>query len=80
MDYRGGEKVDGSALKKHKNDVFRLYQIIEPLELPPPEQVKQDMIEFIARVGAEGVDLKSLKVRGEFSDVLQGLGAAYHCG
>ncbi len=74
-----GENVDSKAIKKHKNDVFRLYQIITPLEAPPPDQVRQDISEFIARMKAEGVDLKALKVSGNLLDVLTGLARAYHC-
>lgn len=74
-----GETVDSKATKKHKNDVFRLYQIITPLEAPPPAQVRQDITDFIAKVKGEGVDLKALKVSGDLADVLAGLGEAYHC-
>lgn len=74
-----GEKVDSRAIKKHKNDVFRLYQIITPREAPPPDQVRQDMSDFIVKVRDDGVDLKALKVSGNLSDILNGLGEAYHC-
>jgi hypothetical protein len=74
-----GDEVDSKAIKKHKNDVFRLYQIITPLENPPPAQVRQDIADFIARVKDEGVDLKALKVSGTLSDIFDGLAKAYHC-
>lgn len=74
-----GDKVDSKAIKKHKNDVFRLYQIITPLDEPPPGQVQQDVAEFIAKVKDEGVDLKAIKVSGKLTDVLAGLSKAYHC-
>jgi hypothetical protein len=74
-----GAKVDSKAIKKHKNDVFRLYQIITPLEHPPPVQVRQDLSDFITKVKEEGVDLKALKVSGTLPDILDGLAEAYHC-
>jgi hypothetical protein len=74
-----GEKVDSKAVKKHKNDAFRLYQIIAPLETPPPVQVRRDISAFIAGVKAEGVDLKALRVSGSLPDILNGLAKAYHC-
>lgn len=74
-----GRKIDSKVIKKHKNDVFRLYQIITPLEDPPPAQVRQDMSGFIAKVKDEGVDLKALKVSGNLSDILDGLAKTYHC-
>jgi hypothetical protein len=76
---KAGARVDSKAIKKHKNDVFRLYQIITSLEEPPPAQVRQDVAEFIAKVKDEGVDLKALKVPGNLSDIFDGLAEAYHC-
>ncbi len=74
-----GERVDSKAIKKHKNDVFRLYQIITALEEPPPDQIRRDLSDFITKVRAEGVDLKALKVGGTLPDILEGLANAYHC-
>jgi hypothetical protein len=59
-----GEKIDSKTIKKHKNDVFRLYQILDPDSDPvAPETVKSDIREFIARMRTEDVDLKSLGLR-----------------
>lgn len=59
-----GEKIDSKTIKKHKNDVFRLYQILDPTSAPEvPEAVKTDMREFITRMRAEDVDLRSLGLR-----------------
>lgn len=74
-----GDTVDSKAIKKHKNDVFRLYQIITPLENPPSAQVRQDIADFIAKVKDEGVDLKALEVSGTLNDIFDGLAKAYHC-
>ena len=74
-----GGRIDSKVIKKHKNDVFRLYQIITPLEEPPPEQIRRDLSDFIARVRDEGVDLKAIKVPGNLPDILEGLASAYHC-
>ncbi len=59
-----GEKIDSKTIKKHKNDVFRLYQILDPTTASvTPEAVKKDMREFIQRMSDEDVDLKSLGLR-----------------
>ena len=59
-----GAKIDSKTIKKHKNDVFRLYQILDPASDPAaPEAVKNDIREFISRMGGEDVDLKSLGLR-----------------
>ena len=61
---RRGEQIDSRTIKKHKNDVFRLYQILDPaIDPAAPETVKKDIDEFISRMRAEEVDLKSLGLR-----------------
>ena len=59
-----GEQIDSRTIKKHKNDVFRLYQILDPVSDPEaPGAVKKDISEFISRMRGEDVDLKSLGLR-----------------
>jgi len=59
-----GEQIDSKTIKKHKNDVFRLYQILDPTSDPEaPETVKKDIREFISRMRVEEDDLKSLGLR-----------------
>lgn len=59
-----GQSVDSTAVKKHKNDVFRLYQIVDPeFSGEVPERVKGDLREFIRRMGDEKIDLKALGLR-----------------
>ncbi len=42
-----GEKVDSNDIKKHKNDVFRLFQVIEPdKRLSLPEVIKNEYAAF----------------------------------
>jgi len=74
-----GEQVDSKAIKKHKNDVFRLYQIIDPDFAPgAPDSIKEDLLTFIKAMVDEPIDLKALKVRvGTLDDVLQGLRSIY---
>lgn len=66
---KGGEKIDSKTIKKHKNDVFRLYQILDPAIDPgAPEAVKKDIGEFISRMRVEDVDLKALGIRAGTRD------------
>jgi hypothetical protein len=76
---KNGEKIDGKAIKKHKNDVFRLYQILDPVVDPAaPEAVKKDLRAFIAQMRNEDVDFKSLGVRsGTLDTVLAELTTMY---
>lgn len=74
-----GEQVDSKTIKKHKNDVFRLYQILDPASDPEaPEAVKKDIREFISRMRDEDVDLKSLGIRtGTRDDILAEIASFY---
>lgn len=49
-----GEKIDGNDIKKHKNDVFRLFQVIEPdKRVDLPDVIKSDMQRFLQAVVAD---------------------------
>jgi len=76
---RKGEQIDGSDIRKHKNDVFRLFQIIEPAPLSfVPEQIRQDMAVFLYAMEAEEVDLRALGIRmAAKTDILVGLRIKY---
>ena len=55
-----GEPIDSNDIRKHRNDVFRLYQIVSPdFSGTIPGSVKNDLKEFISRVAREEIDLKS---------------------
>lgn len=56
-----GQTVDSKSIRKHKNDIFRLYQILDPdFNGMIPDSVKDDLREFMSRVETEEVALKSL--------------------
>ena len=60
-----GEKIDAGDIKKHKNDVFRLYQLLDAGSDPhAPESVKVDLRTFVDCMRMENVDLKALKIAG----------------
>ena len=75
-----GEKIDSKTIKKHKNDVFRLYQILDPaIDPAAPNIVKNDLREFISRMRGEDVDLKSLGLRtGTRDGILAEIARVYH--
>ena len=56
-----GETVDSKSIRKHKNDVFRLYQILSPeFDTEIPESIKRDLREFLSCMEMEEIDFKSL--------------------
>ena len=62
-----GEKIDSKDIRKHKNDIFRLSELLvqDQESLPNlPDEIIRDMSEFQARMASEKVDLKNLGIRG----------------
>ena len=75
-----GETIGSRDIKKHKNDVFRLYQILSAdtdMSLPP--SITDDMRRFLDRVHEEPPDLKSLGMRNvALEEVISNLKRIYH--
>ena len=60
-----GEHVDSKNIKKHKNDVFRLTELIDPTaKIVTPQGVYADVQEFVQRMQNENVDIKQLGLVG----------------
>jgi hypothetical protein len=77
-----GEEIDSKAVKKHKNDVFRLFQILDPsIDPAAPEVVKNDIRAFISSLRGEDVDLKAMGIRSLTGDgVLEELAKVFRLG
>lgn len=76
-----GEPVDRKNIKKHRSDVFRLYQLLDPDErVELTESLRADVAEFI-EVNRGTVDadyLKNLGIRGEAGDdILESLARTF---
>lgn len=68
---KAGETIDSKTIKKHKNDVFRLFQILDPDADPgAPDPVKAHLREFLDRMKTEDVDFKALGIRGADRNVV----------
>jgi len=76
---KNDEKVDSKDIKKHKNDVFRLYRIISPeLSITLPEKVESDLKKFMEAMTDETIDLKAFGYRGvKPEEVLEGIKKIY---
>ena len=74
-----GEHVDSKNIKKHKNDVFRLTELIDPTaKVVAPQGVYADIQEFVQRMKNENVDIKQLGVVGRTKEkILEELKAMY---
>lgn len=63
-----GAHVDSKSIRKHKNDVFRLTELLDRNQEPLshlPNSIKGDMREFAERMAKENVDLKQIGVEGK---------------
>ena len=49
-----GDDVDEKNIRKHKNDILRLYQLLTPTQrIELPESIKQDMRYFLDHLGTD---------------------------
>ena len=73
-----GEHIDSKNIRKHKNDVFRLAQLIsaDTRQLLSPEVIN-DMKKFLSEIEDEDVDLKSLGI--QITDKKRMLDILYQC-
>ena len=61
---KGGETIDSREIKKHKNDVFRLFQILSfESSVPLPDSIAHDVERFLSLVQQEPPDIKSLGIK-----------------
>ena len=74
-----GEHVDSKNIKKHKNDFFRLTELIDPtVKIATPSGVYEDMQKFVDRMKNETVDVKQLGLVGRTKEqILQEIGELY---
>ncbi len=76
-----GEGVDEKHIKKHKNDIFRLFQVVEPdKRVALPDVIRNDMQQFLKAVVSEPP--QSLKPFGlgniKFEKIIGMLNAIYY--
>jgi hypothetical protein len=58
-----GEAIDSKNIKKHKNDIIRLFTVLDRAgTVPLAENIRRDMEIALVRMASEPADLKSLGV------------------
>ena len=74
-----GEAVSRDDIKKHRNDIIRLSQLISPEErIALPDAIRAAVAEFVARALQEGAEPKTVGVIGmTLQDVRSLLRAVY---
>jgi hypothetical protein len=63
--HNSGEDISRGDIKKHRNDIIRLSQLISPEErIALPDAIRADVAEFVARALQEGAEPKTFGVVG----------------
>lgn len=77
-----GLHVNERDLRKHKNDIFRLYMIVEPSsKIILNEKVMADVHKFIEMIVLENVNLSDIGIKGvTFEEILEQLKKIYLLG
>jgi hypothetical protein len=72
--------VNEKEIKKHKNDILRLHQLLSINEnINLPLSIKHDLREFLQRIEKDSIDLKTLELKNTtYEKVLSNLKAIYH--
>lgn len=59
-----GAVIDSRSITKHKNDVFRLYRLVDPgFRMNVPVAIRNDVETFLSSMSTERLDLESLGIR-----------------
>lgn len=73
-----GEHVNSKDIKKHKNDVFRLMNLINPEEvIETSETIKQDIRQFISQMTDERINMTNIGLDMELEAALDVLRRVY---
>lgn len=79
---QAGETIDSRDIKKHRNDIFRLFTILAPYAKPiVSSEIKQDLSKAFDLLKNDNIDLNSLGISGtSVSSVLAELKTFYGLG
>ena len=73
-----GERIDSKNIKKHKNDIFRLSELLSPAtKITAPNSVFQDIKLFLDLIVNEDIDLKQLGIRRTKEEILARFNQVY---
>lgn len=73
-----GQRVDSKDVKKHRNDVLKVTQLLAPTQkVQVVEEIKEHMRGFIAAVGEEPISMKNLGINTTLTETLDVLQRVY---
>ncbi len=76
---RNESVVNSNDIKKHKNDILRLHQLLSIDDsIILPEQIKSDLVQFLQKNENNHIDLKTLGLKNiQYRDILDRLKIIY---
>jgi hypothetical protein len=64
-----GDAIDSQNIRKHRNDVFRLFPVLTPEPISDvPKSIKEDMRNFLTAMQEEEIDLRALGLGNRSKD------------
>jgi len=71
--------IDTKDIKKHKNDVFRMYNLLTlETRVTLPKNISDDMKVFIENMSTDGPDLKNLRIENTLEVIINNLTKIYN--
>lgn len=66
-----GERIDSKNIKKHRNDIFRLSVLLNPIDtINIPDEIYNDITHFLDLMQLELIDLKSLGLKNQSQEII----------
>lgn len=73
-----GEKIDSRDIRKHRNDVYRMSELLgEEIMIPTKGIIKKDISEFLLKMETEELDTKQLGLRQSKEEIIRRLKNCY---
>lgn len=72
-----GEPIDSKNIKKHRNDVLTLSQLLSDQPIALPSVISADMSAFLKLLAHEEVSMKDLKLKGSLETIIGRLAVSF---
>ena len=77
---KAGERIDSKNIKKHRNDIFRIFPLLSPNQtINISESIKSDLRQFLDAMDREkGINLKDFNIKNlSLSDIVSNIQSIY---
>jgi hypothetical protein len=74
-----GMHIDSMDIRKHKYDIFRLFQIVDPEDkVSLPVKIRNDLSRFLDEMKNEELDLKNIGIPDEKKEIIESIFKFYN--